>query len=152
MFFKLFFRPSLNKLLIMKQLKFYVYFFTFTFLIVSCGSYPAKNNTTVKEQPVVISNETLEYEIIIIDPGFTSFLSTQARPKEYYSESYLKNKNRVYVNVWNNRVRNPQRYDSRIYENVIDYQTNVDYGLDVNYKLFWYFKFAEQKYRMKLNN
>jgi len=152
MFFKLFFRPSLNKLLNMKQLKFYVYFFTFTFLIVSCGYYPAKNNTTVKKQPVVISNETLEYEIIIIDPGFTSFLNTQDRPKEYYSESYLKNKNRVYVNVWNSRVRNPQRYDSRIYENVIDYQTNVDYGLDVNYKLFWYFKFAEQKYRMKLDN
>ena len=135
----------------MKQLNFYLYVFAFTFFIVSCGSYPLNNNTTVKEEPVVIANEALEYEIIIIDQGFTSFLNTVARPKEYYSESYLKNKNRVYVNVWNSRVRNPQRFNSSIYENVIEYLPNVDYGLDVNYKLFWYFKFAEQKYKMKLN-
>mgnify|MGYP005989933323 CR=1 FL=1 len=151
MFFKLFFRPSLNKSLIMKQLKFYLHLLVFAFLVASCGSYPAKNNTTIKEEPVVIANEALEYEIIIIDQGFTTFLNTVARPMEYYSESYLKNKNRVYVDVWNSRVRNPQRYNGNIYENIIDYQSNIDYGLEVNYKLFWYFKFAEQKYKMKLN-
>jgi hypothetical protein len=150
MFFKIFFRPLLNKLLTMKQLKLYLYLITFTFFVVSCGSYPTKNNTTVKEEPVVIANEALQYEIIIIDPGFTLFLNTVARPKEYYSESYLKIKNRVYVNVWNSRARNPQRYNSNIYENIIDYQPNLDYGLDVNYKLYWYFKFAENKYKMKL--
>ena len=151
MFFELFFRPSLNKLLIMKQLKFYTYLITFTFFVISCGSLPTKNISNVKEQPVVIANEALQYEVIIIDQGFTSFLNTTARPKEYYSNSYLKNKNRVYVNVWNSRARNPQRYNSNIYENVIDYQSTIDYGLDVNYKLYWYFKFAEQKYKMKLN-
>ena len=149
MFFELFFRPSLNKLLIMKQLKFYLY--VFSFLVVSCGSYQTKKITSVKEEPVVIANEKLEYEIIIIDQGFTSFLNTVARSKEYYSESYLKNKNRIYVNVWNSRARNPQRFSSSIYENIIEYLPNEDYGLDVNYKLFWYFKFAEQKYKMKLN-
>ncbi|WKD85928.1 hypothetical protein KCTC32516_01277 [Polaribacter huanghezhanensis] len=135
----------------MKQLKFYTFLIPFILLIVSCGSYQTKNNTTIKEQPVVIANEALQYEIIIIDPGFTTFLNTQARSKEYYSESYLKNKNRLYVNVWNNRVRYPQRFNSNIYENAIDYQANIDYGLDVNYKLYWYFKFAEQKYKMKLS-
>ncbi len=150
MFIKLFFRPSLNKLLIMKQLKFCLYVFSFSFLVVSCGSYQTKKITTEKEEPVVIANEKLEYQVIIIDQGFTTFLNTVARPIEYYSESYLKNKNRVYVDVWNSRARNPQRFDSSIYENVIEYQSNVDYGLDVNYKLFWYFKFAEQKYKMKL--
>tara|TARA_R110002073_G_scaffold218893_3_gene379287 strand:- start:7 stop:417 length:411 start_codon:yes stop_codon:yes gene_type:complete len=135
----------------MKQLKFYTFLITFILLVVGCGSYPTKNNTTAKEEPVVIANEALQYEIIIIDIGFTLFLNTQARPIEYYSESYLKNKNILYVNVWNNRVRDPQQFDSNIYENEIDYQANVDYGLDVNYKLYLYFKFAEQKYKMKLN-
>lgn len=134
----------------MKQLKSYLYLITFTFFVVSCGSYPTKNNTTVKEQPVVIANEALQYEVIIIDQGFTSYLNTVARPIEYYSESYLKNKNRVYINVWNSRASNPQRFNSSIYENVIDYQPNLDYGLEVNYKLFWYFKFAENKYKIKL--
>ncbi len=150
MFFKIFFRPLLNKLLIMKQLKLCFYLITFTFFVVSCGSYPTKNNSTVKEEPVVIANEALQYEIIIIDIGFTTYLNTIARTKEYYSESYLKSKNRVYVSVWNDRARNPQRYNSSIYENIIDYEPSVDYGLDVNYKLYWYFKFAENKYRMKL--
>lgn len=134
----------------MKQLKLYLYLITFTFFVVSCGSYPTTKNTTVKEEPVVIANEALQYEIIIIDPGFTLFLNTAAKPKEYYSESYLKIKNSVYVNVWNSRARNHQRYNSNIYENVIDYQPNLNYGLDVNYKLYWYFKFAENKYKMKL--
>jgi len=37
-----------------------------------------------------------------------------------------------------------------VYENSIDYQANTDYGYDVNYKLFNYFLFAQQKYRMNL--
>lgn len=135
----------------MKPLKFYTYLIIFSLLIISCGSYPTKNNSEIKEQPVVIANEALEYELIIIDQGFTTYLNSEARPKEYFSKNYLMNKNRVYVNIWNGRVRNSQRYNPSIYENIIDYEPNVDYGLEVNYKLYWYFKFAEQKYKMKLN-
>lgn len=135
----------------MKYLKIIASITLLSTLIIGCGSYPTKNNTTKKEEPVVIANEKLEYEIIIIDQGFTSFLRTQARPREYYSETYLKNKNRRYVAVWNTRARNPQRFNTNIYENIIDYNPTEDYGLEVNYKLFWYFKFAEQKYKMKLD-
>lgn len=135
----------------MKYLKIIAFITLLSTLIIGCGSYPTKNNSTVKEEPVVIANEKLEYEIIIIDQGFTSFLRTQARPREYYSETYLKNKNRRYVAVWNTRARNPQRFNTNIYENIIDYNPTEDYGLEVNYKLFWYFKFAEQKYKMKLD-
>jgi uncharacterized protein YcfL len=135
----------------MKYLKIIASITLLSMLVIGCGSYPTKNNTTKKEEPVVIANEKLEYEIIIIDQGFTSFLRTQARPREYYSETYLKNKNRRYVTVWNTRARNPQRFNTSIYENIIDYNPTEDYGLEVNYKLFWYFKFAEQKYKMKLD-
>ena len=44
-----------------------------------------------------IANEELEYEIIIIDPGFNSWLNSQAKPRNFYSQSYLEGKNRVYV-------------------------------------------------------
>lgn len=135
----------------MKHLKSTIYLLFFSLFIFSCGSYPTKNNTNIKEEPVVISNENLEYEIIIIDPGFTVYLNTVARPISYHSKAYLQNKNRIYVPIWNSRVRNPQRFNSNIYENIIEYEPNVDYGLEVNYKLFWYFKFAEQKYKMRLN-
>lgn len=136
----------------MKLLKNVFTLIIFSLFISSCASYPTKDETKIKEEPVVIANEKLEYEIIIIDQGFTTFLNTQARTREYYSNTYLRNKNRRYVLVWNSRVRNPQRFSTNIYENIIDYNPSIDYGLEVNYKLFWYFKFAEQKYKMRLEN
>ena len=94
--------------------------------------------------------DSLEYEIIIIDPGFTAFLNSIAQPEGFYNQSYLEARNRAWVLTWNQRFLNPNQYNSSIYENMIDYQQNIDYGYDVNYKLFNYFLFAQRKYRMNL--
>lgn len=136
----------------MKLLKPIFYLLSIT-LFIACGSYSntTSKTTIIKEDPVIIANKALEYEIIIIDLGFTSYLNSIAKPMSYHSQTYLQNKNRIYVTVWNSRAQNPQRYNSSIYENVIEYETNVNYGLEVNYKLYWYFKFAEQKYKMRLS-
>jgi hypothetical protein len=96
-----------------------------------------------------IVNEELEYEIIIIDIGFDSWLVTQ-KPITYYSNSYLKIKNDFYVVEWNIRVNQPFEYDPHLYEMSIDYDPNIDYGIEVNYKLFMYFQFFQQKYRQRL--
>jgi hypothetical protein len=133
----------------MKLLKQLLLLFSVGVLVYACSSSPIKNKPA-KEQPVVIANDSLEYQIIIIDIGFTLYLNTVAKPMSYHSQSYLENKNIFYVSAWNERARNPIRYNHNIYENVIDYNSNVDYGLEVNYKLYWYFKFAEQKYKMSL--
>ncbi len=118
-------------------------------LFISCTS--TKTTTTkdakLPEGAVRIANEELEYEIIIIDIGFETYLYSIAKPANYYSQNYYENKNRFYVIEWNIRARDPLRYDDSIYENVIDYDFNIDYGLDVNYKLFNYFKFVEYKYK-----
>ncbi|UTD16231.1 hypothetical protein HER15_12460 [Tenacibaculum mesophilum] len=120
-------------------------------MIWACSSSSIKNTSnTPKEEPVVIANDSLEYEIIIIDPGFTTYLNSIAKPEGFYSQQYLENKNRLYVNTWNYRARNPLQFNSNIYENVIDYSPHIDYGYEVNYKLFNYFEFAQRKYRMNL--
>ena len=122
-------------------------------LVYSCGT---QNSTTAvsetKEEPVRIANDSLEYEIIIIDIGFNAYLNTIARPMGYHSQTYLETRNLIYVTEWNNRARNPTRFNANIYENVIDYQPNIDYGLEVNYKLFSYFQFAQRKYKMRLGS
>ncbi len=122
-------------------------------LFISCTSTKtattAKNDTNLPEGAVRIANEELEYEIIIIDIGFETYLYSIAKPDNFYSQEYYEIKNRLYVTEWNIRVLDPLRYDSFIYENVIDYDFNVDYGLDVNYKLYNYFKFVEYKYKQK---
>lgn len=122
-----------------------IVFFTF-----ACGSVSVKNKSKSEENPVVIKNDSLEYEIIIIDPGFNLYLNTVAKPEGYYSQNYLENKNQFYVTTWNYRVANPTVYNPNIYENNINYNPNVNYGYDVNYKLYNYFEFAQRKYKMIL--
>ncbi len=134
----------------MKYLRHLLLLFSVGFVLWSCSSSPIKNNTNQKEKPVVIANDSLEYEITIIDIGFNSYLNSIAKPIGYYSQSYLENKNIFYIAEWNHRARNPLQYNANIYENVIEYESNIDYGYDVNYKLFNYFEFAQRKYKMRL--
>lgn len=118
--------------------------------ILSCGSTnksTVKNDRNLPEGAVRIANDTLEYEIIIFDIGFDTYLKSIAKPDWYYSQQTLEIKNRFYVTEWNIRVLNPQIYNPSIYENIINYDPNIDYGLEVNYKLYNYFKFVEYKYK-----
>lgn len=115
----------------------------------ACGSSNIENKPP-KEEPVVIANDSLEYEITIIDIGFNAYLSSIAKPPGFYNQVYLEQKNRNYVVTWNYRARNVPRFNEEVYQNHIDYNPNIDYGYDVNYKLFNYFQFAQRKYRMSL--
>jgi hypothetical protein len=127
------------------------YYLVTVFFIVGCSSTTktTKIDTQIPDGAVRISNNELEYEIIIIDPGFETYLLTIAKPANFYSQSYYEIKNKFYVTEWNNRARNPLGFNPNIYENVIDFDFNIDYGLDVNYKLFNYFKFVEYKYKQR---
>lgn len=134
----------------MKILKYSYLSFILIVLFSACGTTTLKKTLTTTEQPVVIKNDSLEYEIAIIDIGFNTYLNTIAKPVGYYSENYLENKNRFYVPIWNSRVNNTSIYNMNIYENIIDYSSHIKYGYAVNYKLFNYFEFAQRKYRMSL--
>lgn len=133
----------------MKTIKYILILTISTFIFWACGSSPIKKETE-KEEPVVIANDSLEYEIIIIDPGFTAYLNSIAQPVGFYSQNYLETRNKAWVISWNQRVQNPMRFNPNIYENQINYQNNIDYGYEVNYKLFNYFLFAQRKYNMNL--
>lgn len=111
-----------------------------------------RNVTQIVHEPgdtIRIANEKLEYEIIIIENGFDSWLVTQ-KPMSYYTEPWLEQRNYQYVTEWNRRVSEPFRYNPNLYEQPIDYSPHIHYGLEVNYLLYMYFKFFEQKYRQKL--
>lgn len=107
----------------------------------------AKSNIT--NDTIRIENDELEYEIIIIEIGFESWLATQ-NPMSYYSNSTLAIRNHFDVVTWNQRVLEPSRYNPQLYEQIIEYDQLIDYGIEVNYKLFMYFKFFQEKYRQKL--
>lgn len=133
-------------------MKLIVQTFLILLLITSCNSTIntiPKEKSKLPENAVRIANDSLEYEIIIIDIGFEAYLNSIARPANFYTQQYYETRNRLYVTEWNNRFQNPGNYDTSIYENRIDYNFNIDYGLDVNYKLYNYFKFVEYKYNQK---
>ncbi len=125
----------------------------------SCGS--TKEAITVSDEEklafakqegdtVKIASDDIEYEIIIIEPGFNFWLQSIAKPEGYYAQSFLENRNKIYVTEWNQRVLQPLRYDPSLYELQIDYSSNIDYGYEVNYKLFNYFIYFQRKYNQRL--
>ena len=123
--------------------------------IVSCKTsdrMPSQNEDTpqTEQDTVVIANDELEYEIIIIEPGFNAWLLGVAKPEGYYSQEFMENKNQFFVSEWNRRVLQPSVYNPRLYELQIDYSPFIDYGYEVNYKLYNYFLYFQQKYKQQL--
>lgn len=138
-------------------MKTYATLFIIGLLIISChGSKSTSEkptNTNVTAQDTVrIANESLEYEIIIIEPGFNSWLVSTAKPEGYYSQEYMESRNLQYVIEWNQRVMQPQRYNSNLYEMQIDYKPQIDYGYEVNYKLYNYFIYFQLTYNQRLGS
>ncbi|WP_293892688.1 DUF6146 family protein [Flavobacterium sp.] len=94
-------------------------------------------DSKISKDVVRIANDSLEYEVIIMDSGFSSWIAGRAKPRGFYSESYLESKNQQYVSEWNNRVLQPERYRN-LYEMQINYDRNIHYGYEVNYLIYNY--------------
>lgn len=126
------------------------------FLIYACSGNKKTSGVSQNEiastasDTVRIANDELEYEIIIIEPGFNFWLASRAMPRNYYSQSYLEARNRVWVIEYNNRVMQPQRFSPNLYEMQIDYRNGIDYGYEVNYMLFNYLVYFQQTYKQQL--
>lgn len=139
-------------------MKTFLYILFILGFIVGCQSTKpaATANTNEKmdasklSDTVSIANDDLEYEIIIIEPGFNFWLASRAKPEGYYSQQFLESRNQIYVTEWNSRVLQPQRYNPNLYEMQIDYQPQIDYGYEVNYKLYNYFIYFQLTYKQQL--
>lgn len=128
------------------------------FIIISCstgknsisdqkkGAFIPKKTDTIR-----IANDSLEYEVIIIDAGFNSWLQSQAKPRNFYTEDYLEGRNRVFTTEWNNRAMQPQRYNSSLYEMQINYNYNTHYGYEVNYLIYNYFIYFQISNKQQLS-
>lgn len=97
-----------------------------------------KDKPKLESDTIRIANDKIEYEILIIDSGFTSWFNSFAKPRNYYSQSFLESRNRVWVTEWNRRTIQATKYNADMYALSIDYQQNIDYGYEVNYMLYYY--------------
>ena len=129
------------------------------FVVASCSSSNKSIEVSEEEKSVFadseqdtvkIASSEVEYEIYIIEPGFYNWLDRIARPEGYYSQHFMENRNELFVLEWNRRVINPTQYDPQLYMWEINYDRQIDYGYDVNYKLYNYLIYIQRKYNQRL--
>lgn len=132
-----------------------IYVALLALFIYSCGSTGGKklggDSANSTNDTVRIANDSLEYEIIIIEPGFNLFINSYARPRGYYSQSFLENKNQFLVTEYNQRVMQPMNFNPDLYVNQINYDPSIDYGYEVNYLLYNYFVFFSRHYNQRFS-
>ena len=149
----LIFRNFILIVLIMKN-KIYIVLAALVIIIGCSTSKKAvnapENAKAIHGDTIRIANEELEYEVIIIDPGFNSWLISRSLPRGFYSQNYLENKNRMYITEWNSRVLQPNRFSPNLYEMSINYDYTVDYGYEVNYLIYNYMIYFQNTNNQRL--
>ena len=127
-------------------------YFLFTaclFGFFSCSGLKSVQSSTEKQNSVRIDGseaDSTEYDVIVMDPGFESWFIKNRKPPWYHTKEFLEIKNWQYVSAWNHKALSgsfQMQNSNNPFTEAIDYRHNVDYGLDVNYKLYYYFKFIE---------
>jgi hypothetical protein len=131
------------------------FIFIFIFVIIlSCSTSKTIENkddlVLMPNDTIRIANDELEYEIIILEPGFNTWMQTTAKPRNYYDQSYLETRNRIWVTNYNIRVNDIGSFSPQLYQNQINYQNGIDYGYEVNYMLYNYFVYFQLRYKQRL--
>jgi len=91
--------------------------------------------------------EEQEYELLILDPGFDSWFARNSKPMSFYDQSYLENWNRQLAQQWNTKLGRSRRWDCAP-QTYLDYNPRIDYGKELNYKLFFYFRYMHERCRI----
>ncbi|NJN28107.1 MAG: hypothetical protein HC819_20120 [Cyclobacteriaceae bacterium] len=120
-----------------------LYIFALFPLLVACA--PSYNTQQVKDKNLIDieKNDDEQYEVIVFDPGFETWFATTWSPAKDRSVAYYKQWNQQYVNAWNYKASHPGTY--RFFDTTIQYDPTVDYGIEVERKLYYYFRFVDTK-------
>ncbi|HEX7016156.1 MAG TPA: DUF6146 family protein [Cyclobacteriaceae bacterium] len=128
-------------------LKYMVPMFAVMVFVSACGS--GKNAAPVRYGQNMIldrGEDDEEYELVIIDSGFDRWFATHSRPMSFHSPQFYESMNHRYVTAWNEKVITHGFRPNSPFQQRINYNPGVDYGLEVNYKLYYYFKYIEDVY------
>ncbi len=105
---------------------------------------------TTGKNLIDIEKDQDQYDVVVLDPGFDTWFATHYSPAKDHSDQYYHNWNVQYVAAWNYKAMNPGY--SNYFENVINYDPNTDYGLPVERKLYYYFRFVELQLKIPIIN
>jgi len=118
----------------------------FALLVWACS--PVKDTSKTSGSLALSSQDSTEYDIIIIDPGFDQWYLLNYNEAKDHSNEYYRNQNLIAVSDWNDYYRRDKF--SQVVDSHIFYEPQTDYGIEVNRKLYWYFEYVKEKYGIKL--
>jgi hypothetical protein len=107
-----------------------------------------KSAVKVKLNEVVAESDSISYELLTFDSKFESWYVLQNSPAKFRSQSYYENWNRQYVSAWNFKATQPSK--GSFFGTITGYEPNVDYGFDINHKLFYYFQYVENVLKIEI--
>ncbi|WP_423130382.1 DUF6146 family protein [Gaoshiqia sp. Z1-71] len=92
--------------------------------------------------------DSVSYELIVFDPGFESWFLKNHKPSQFRSQSYYEYWNRRYVQAWNYHETGFRH--RQLIDGYINYDSNTDYGPEINHKLFYYFMYVEHALKIPI--
>lgn len=127
-------------------MKRFIFLGVFVLMLAACSTHkPVAKHTF---SPVKDHADTTTYELIVIDPQFDTWYILHYSEAKDYTDAYYHGKNIMAVVNWNTYYRDG-KYRNVVDSN-IDYQPQIEYGIEVNRKLYWYFLYVQQEYGIPL--
>jgi hypothetical protein len=130
---------------IMKQIVFVGIAFLF---VLACSTQKGVVKIEENKDEMVAFEDSTEYQLETFDAKFKTWYALHNNPSQYRSQQYYENWNRQYVNAWNYNSTQPGK--SSFFEPIVGYEPNIDYGFELNHKLFYYFQYVERVLKIEI--
>lgn len=115
----------------------------FLFFLLVIGACAVKQPISIKAVGNEDESDSVEYELIVFDSGFESWYLTRSKPVNWHEQSWYEHWNRQYVQAWNHH--NLGARHKQLIDGYINYEPGIDYGPEINHKLFYYLMYVEHE-------
>ena len=115
--------------------------------VYACSSKKQISQTAINKIENTVADST-EYDVEMFDSKFESWYLMYQTPSTYRQQSYYESWNRQYVTMWNSKANSS--VGNFPFDPVIGYEPNMDYGFELNHKLFHYFMYVENVLKIRI--
>ena len=120
-------------------------------IIFLSGCYSSSKLVRMPDENLIdIAHDEEEYELIILDPAFETWFATTWSPAKDRNQAYYSNWNQQYVTEWNYKATRP--HATNFFNSQIQYDPSINYGIEVDRKLYYYFRWVDTKLGIPILN
>ncbi len=124
-------------------------FFTLAVLFVwACTTQRSAIKIKENKDESELVSDSLIYQLETFDAKFDTWYALHDRPSQYRSQQYYENWNRQYVSAWNYNATRAGK--NNFFEHIVGYEPHIDYGFELNHKLFYYFQYVEKVLKIEI--